>query len=111
MRSSIERRLGAFKLTNTVGGTTFWLTGPPSFNASALSERLLKRGVIIDKGQPFYLNGDNLRSFRLGYAYVDVSKIDDGIALIAEEAAKQLKPIPEKGIRVDQKCQLRALSL
>jgi GntR family transcriptional regulator/MocR family aminotransferase len=94
MRSSIERHLGAFHLTNTVGGTTFWLTGPPSFDASALSERLRKRGVIIDKGQPFYLDGDNLRSFRLGFAYVDVSKIDDGIALIAEEAARQLKVDP-----------------
>jgi GntR family transcriptional regulator/MocR family aminotransferase len=53
VRSAIERHLGAFHLTNTEGGTSFWLTGPPSFDASALSERLRKRGVIIDKGSHF----------------------------------------------------------
>jgi GntR family transcriptional regulator/MocR family aminotransferase len=92
MRLAIERHLGAFHLMNTVGGTTFWLTGPPSFDASALSERLRKKGVIIDKGQPFYLNGDNLRSFRLGFAYVDVTRIDEGIRIIADEAERQLSP-------------------
>jgi len=75
--------------TITRGGTSFWLTGPPGFDATALSERLRGRGVLIDVGEKFCLNKDR-RSFRLGFAFVPVKKLDEGIRLIAEEVNLQL---------------------
>ncbi len=72
------------------GGTSFWLTGPQDFNATELSERLKARGVLIDKGQTFYLNNDVQRSFRLGFAYVPVEKIEQGVQIIAEEVRRLL---------------------
>lgn len=74
---------------STRGGTSFWLTGPPGFDATALSERLRGRGVLIDIGEKFCLSKDR-RSFRLGFAFVPVKKLEEGIRLIAEEVNVQL---------------------
>jgi GntR family transcriptional regulator/MocR family aminotransferase len=90
MNESIAKHLGMLHRTNTRGGSSFWLTGPPGFNATALSIRLRERGVLIDIGEIFCLNGDN-RSFRLGFAFVPLKKLDEGIQLIAEEVNYQLQ--------------------
>lgn len=89
MNDCIEKHLGMLHRTSTRGGTSFWLTGPPGFNATELSIRLRARGVLIDIGEIFCLNGDN-RSFRLGFAFVPLKKLDKGIQLIAEEVNIQL---------------------
>ncbi len=90
MNDSITTHLGMLHRTSTRGGTSFWLTGPPGFNATELSERLRARGVLIDIGEKFCLNGDK-RSFRLGFAFVALKKLDEGIRLIAEEVKVQIK--------------------
>ncbi len=89
MNDSITRHLGMLHRTNTLGGTSFWLTGPPGFNATELSIRLRDRGVLIDIGEKFCLNADN-RSFRLGFAFVPLKNLDEGIRIIAEEVNHQL---------------------
>jgi len=89
MRDAIDKELGMLEKTDTEGGTSFWLSGPETFNATELSRRLRSRGVLIDNGQSYYLNNDNLRGFRLGFAYVPADKIADGISIIANEV-KQL---------------------
>jgi len=89
MNDSISRHLGMLHRTSTRGGTSFWLTGPPGFNATELSVRLRARGVLIDIGEIFCLNCDK-RSFRLGFAFVPLKKLDEGIQLIAEEVNRQL---------------------
>lgn len=88
MNDSISKHLGMLHRTSTRGGTSFWLTGPPGFNATELSIRLRARGVLIDVGEKFCLNADK-RSFRLGFAFVPLNKLDEGIKLIAEEVKNQ----------------------
>jgi len=90
MNDSITKHLGMLHQTGSRGGTSFWLTGPPGFNATELSVRLRARGVLIDIGETFCLNADN-RSFRLGFAFVPLKKVEEGIQLIAEEVNKLLK--------------------
>ncbi|MEM7259834.1 MAG: PLP-dependent aminotransferase family protein, partial [Pseudomonadota bacterium] len=90
MNDSISAHLGMLHRTSTLGGTSFWLTGPPGFNATLLSTRLRDRGVLIDIGEKFCMNGD-ARSFRLGFAFVPLKKLDEGIRLIAEEVRKLLE--------------------
>ncbi|MEM7212191.1 MAG: PLP-dependent aminotransferase family protein [Pseudomonadota bacterium] len=85
MNDALNRHLGMLEHTNSEGGTSFWLTGPVGFDATALAKRLRGRGVLVDKGQDYYLDHDNNRSFRLGFAYVPVSKLEAGIRIIAEE--------------------------
>jgi len=89
MNDSINKHLGMLKRTNTRGGTSFWLTGPPGFSASELSIKLRARGVLIDVGEKFCMSGDN-KSFRLGFAFVPLNKLDEGIRLIADEVNRQL---------------------
>ena len=84
MNDSIAKHLGMLHRTKTRGGTSFWLTGPPGFDATELSVRLRAKGVLIDIGEIFCLNGDK-RSFRLGFAFVPLKKLEEGIRLIAEE--------------------------
>lgn len=84
MNEAITRHLTMLRKTDTKGGTCFWLTGPEGFDATELSERLRQRGVLIDIGEKFYLNKDK-RSFRLGFAFVPLKKLEEGIRLIAEE--------------------------
>ena len=88
MNNAITQYLGMLHKTPTQGGTSFWLTGPEDFNATELGERLRERGVLIDIGESFYLD-KNQRSFRLGFAFVPLKKLEEGIQIIAEEV-KQL---------------------
>jgi GntR family transcriptional regulator/MocR family aminotransferase len=69
MNNAIEKHLGMLDRTNSIGGTSFWLTGPKGFDASKLAVRLREKGVLVDRGQDYYLNLNNSRSFRLGFAY------------------------------------------
>jgi len=90
MRDAIRRHLGMLDTTDTLGGSCFWLTGPAGFDATELATRLKSRGVLVDKGQTFYLNNDDRRSFRVGFAYVPVGKLEEGVKIIAGEVDKLL---------------------
>lgn len=90
MSHAISKNLNMLSQTATVGGTSFWLTGPESFDSSILKDRLKKRGVLIDRGQDYYLQEKDKRSFRLGFAYVPISKMETGVKIIAEEVKRLL---------------------
>ncbi len=90
MANAISKHLGMLNQTTTVGGTSFWLTGPNNFDTCILKESLKKRGVLIDRGQDYYLKENDKRSFRLGFAYVPVSKMEAGVRIISEEVKKIL---------------------
>jgi len=85
MRTAISRHLNMLAHFDNRGGTSFWLTGPEDFDTTVLRSRLKQRSVLIDSGQIFYLNQDHKNGLRLGFAYVPVEKLEDGIRLIAEE--------------------------
>lgn len=90
MNNAINTYLGILQCTASKGGTSFWLTGPEDFDAAELAMRLRTRGVLIDRGRDYFLNNDNNRSFRLGFAFVPVSRLEAGIQIIAEEVRAAL---------------------
>jgi GntR family transcriptional regulator/MocR family aminotransferase len=90
MDSALSKHLGMLQRTLSEGGTSFWLTGPKGFDASELKSRLREKGVLIDRGEDYYLNRNDSRSFRLGFAYVPISKLEDGVQVIAEEVRSML---------------------
>ena len=57
---------------------------------SGLAVRLRAKGVLIDRGKDYYLNYNENRNFRLGFAYVPISKLEDGVTVIAEEVQSML---------------------
>jgi len=85
MRDAISTHLGMLNRVDNEGGTSFWLTGPEGFDATLLRERLRERGVLIDRGQAFYLDQTQRNGLRLGFAFVPVEKLEGGIKIIAEE--------------------------
>jgi GntR family transcriptional regulator/MocR family aminotransferase len=90
MNNAIEKHLGMLDRTNSIGGTSFWLTGPEGFDASKLAVRLREKGVLVDRGQDYYLNLNNSRSFRLGFAYVPLENLENGVKLISTEVKAML---------------------
>lgn len=90
MNDALAEHLGMLDRTASEGGTSFWLTGPKEFDASALAAQLRTKGVLIDRGQDYYLNNSEKRSFRLGFAYVPVSKLEEGVKVIADEVKSML---------------------
>ena len=55
---------------------------------ASMSLEMLKSGDylhLVDRGQDYYLDENDRRSFRLGFAYVPVSRLEDGVRIIAEE--------------------------
>ena len=90
MDAALGKHLAMLQRTKSRGGTSFWLKGPKGFDASDLAVRLRSKGVLIDPGQDYYLNYNEKRDFRLGFASVPVSKLEDGVKIIAEEVCSML---------------------
>ena len=90
MNHAISTHLSMLEQTQNKGGTSFWLRGPEGFNARDLADRLRDKGVLIDIGETFYLSHDT-RSFRLGFAFVTMQKLEEGIIIIAEEVKQLLQ--------------------
>ena len=88
MKCNIQN-LNMLSQTATVGGTSFWLTGPDSFDSSLLKELPKPRGVLIDRGQDYYLHKKDKRSFRLGFICTDC-EYGGGVKIIAEEVNRLL---------------------
>ena len=90
MRDAISTHLTMLNQYDNKGGTSFWLTGPENFDATLLRTRLRERGVLIDRGQAYYLSQDKKNGLRLGFAFVPVSRLEAGVKIIAEEVRKLL---------------------
>jgi GntR family transcriptional regulator/MocR family aminotransferase len=90
MNSALTKHLGMLQHTQSEGGTSFWLSGPEGFNATELAKRLRTKGVLVDRGQDYYLNYNDSRSFRLGFAYVPVANMEAGLQVIAEEVREMM---------------------
>ncbi len=88
MRQAISTHLDMLNQFDNRGGTSFWLTGPEKFDATLLRTRLRERGVLIDRGEAYYLAQGRKNGLRLGFAFVPVEKMEDGVRLIAEEVKK-----------------------
>lgn len=90
MRKAISTHLAMLNQFDNKGGTSFWLTGPDGFDSTVLRAHLRDRGVLIDRGETFYLDQDQKNGLRLGFAFVPLEKLEDGIKIIADEVKKLL---------------------
>ena len=90
MRDAISTHLAMLNQYDNKGGTSFWLTGPEDFDATLLRTRLRERGVLIDRGQAYYLSQDKKNGLRLGFAFVPVDRLEAGVKIIAEEVRRLL---------------------
>ncbi|MBT6415218.1 PLP-dependent aminotransferase family protein [Candidatus Puniceispirillum sp.] len=91
MNEGINRHLPMFSRGGATGGTSFWLAGPPQFDADVFATRLQKRGVLIEPGHIFFDSGNPKNFFRIGFPSVAGNNIDVGLRQIGQEAKSMLR--------------------
>lgn len=73
------------------GGVSVWMTGPPRLDCVALATDALARGVVIERGDIFFLGDEPPRNhFRLGFGAIPLSAIDPGVRVLGEVIRQQL---------------------
>ncbi|MBM6588441.1 PLP-dependent aminotransferase family protein [Brevibacterium sp. RIT 803] len=90
LTSALEEHL-PWAVPFPAGGVSVWIQAPPQLNCRELAEECLRRGVVIEPGDPFFLSPeDNLNFFRLGFAAIDLDSIEPGVLLLSEAIASLL---------------------
>jgi len=85
---ALDDHLPAWRRAPTAGGFSYWVTAPSGIDTRALAHAALGHGVIIDPGEFRYLGPDPPRNrARLGFAAIDVTRIEPGIRILAEIAS------------------------
>ncbi|WP_375691428.1 PLP-dependent aminotransferase family protein [Pseudooceanicola sp. LIPI14-2-Ac024] len=83
---AVRRELPEFRLSPSIGGSSLWLECPGDLNADALIDAAARRGVLVERGDPFVAPDLAGRYFRLGLNAIDTRLIGPGIAEIAAAA-------------------------
>ena len=80
-----------FAVSNPPGGVSIWVEGPPGFDGVALADRLLDQGVIIERGDIYFLDPSAHRNcIRLGFSAIPLDAIRSGLHIVGEAAKEQL---------------------
>ena len=70
--------------THPEGGLFLFLTLPEGFDTVALYDRALSAGVAYVAGSFFYPDGSHCNTMRLNFSFLDASRMEAGIKLLAE---------------------------
>jgi DNA-binding transcriptional MocR family regulator len=89
MAASLRRELGnAIAFNQPEGGMFFWarLTGAEgkSSHAGEFAKRAIDQGVAFVPGSPFFAHDPDLATFRLSFATVGLTKIEEGIERLGQ---------------------------
>ena len=76
--------------THPDGGLFLWLTLPESIDTVALYDEALSAGVAYVAGSFFYPDGSHRNTMRLNFSFIEESKMEPGIKILAAVLAKAL---------------------
>ena len=76
--------------THPDGGLFLWLTLPESIDTVALYDEALSAGVAYVAGSFFYPDGSHRNIMRLNFSFIEESKMEPGIKILAAVLAKAL---------------------
>lgn len=94
MLAALEREMPAGTFwTKPDGGFFIWLRFPEGVDMETLAPACRERGVEISPGPIFYFDVRGANEMRLSYSFATEDQIGAGIAILAEEAKKQLESI------------------
>ncbi|GGH33847.1 transcriptional regulator, GntR family [Cribrihabitans marinus] len=87
-RQALEAAIAAHGLTiagrGVYGGSSLWMRAPEGVDTADLARRLQDRGVLIERGAPFFAGPERPGNFyRLGYSSIPTERIAPGIEHIA----------------------------
>ncbi len=73
------------------GGVSLWVEGPAKLDAVELVSRAEERGVLIERGDIYYIQPSPPRNcFRIGYGAIPTRSIAEGMAVLGQVARKLL---------------------
>jgi GntR family transcriptional regulator/MocR family aminotransferase len=62
------------------GATSFWIEGPPLFDARPVVEAARAQGILIEAGDIFFSDPARGRNmFRIGFSSIATNRIESGI--------------------------------
>ena len=73
------------------GGLFLWLTLPECVDTVAMYDEALSKGVAYVAGSFFYTDGSHRNTMRLNFSFVEESKMEPGIKLLASVISNALK--------------------
>ena len=73
------------------GGLFLWLTLPECVDTVAMYDEALSKGVAYVAGSFFYTDGSHRNTMRLNFSFVEESKMEPGIKLLASVIGNTLK--------------------
>ncbi len=81
--ASVKWRLPYVTLRHHQGAASFWAEFPSSVDVGELCREMASRGVLIESGARFFLDGPRNNYLRMAVSQVPEKKIDSGIAKMA----------------------------
>lgn len=69
--------------THPEGGLFLFLTLPEDIDTVALYEKALKAGVAYVAGSFFYVDGSHRNTLRLNFSFIETSRMEEGIQILA----------------------------
>jgi GntR family transcriptional regulator/MocR family aminotransferase len=73
------------------GGVSLWVTGPDELDCRELIRAAHNRGVLIERGDIFYMQDDPPRNtIRIGYGAINLRSIEPGIAMLGQSCVEVL---------------------
>jgi GntR family transcriptional regulator/MocR family aminotransferase len=87
---AVNAFLPEWRATDSAGGASVWLEGPPGMDTCALSEAAAARSVVIEPGNRFFAHGERHTQFmRLGISSIALQHIEPGIRELATAAGRR----------------------
>ena len=95
MGSALERYFPGWAKWPGFGGTSFWVEGPTELDTAKLQVAALEDGIIIEPGQVFWANPQEVENgrtnyFRLGFSSIPEDRIAPGLERLRELTDRQL---------------------
>ena len=84
MLSLLERHMpSGVSWTHPEGGLFLFLTLPEGIDTVQLYDRALDAGVAYVAGSFFYIDGSRRNTMRLNFSFLDKSRMEEGVRLLA----------------------------
>jgi GntR family transcriptional regulator/MocR family aminotransferase len=94
MSGALARHLPHCKAWSSIGGTAYWIEGPPQLDARETGRRAALAGILIEPGDIHFLSPAPPRyTFRLGFSSIPLDRIEPGLQRLGDIISTQLKEI------------------
>jgi len=80
------------EISPEVGGTTYWVSTPDSFDVDAFVRAAAAQGILVEPVHQYYADERNARNcFRMGVTSLDIDRIRPGVTRLVELIRSQVK--------------------